>query len=92
MPTDMSSMDGCSVGAGDRDRSRKLDGLEKIDYRCHCASSYFVLMIRFVYYTAIFATHTIYIYYIYIATHTTIYIGSKNRCIIHKSYHKHEVG
>ena len=27
-PTDMSSMDGCSVGAGDRDR-RKLDGLEK---------------------------------------------------------------
>ena len=25
----MSSMDGCSVGAGDRDRSRKLDGLEK---------------------------------------------------------------
>ena len=30
MPTDMSSMGGCSVGAGDRDRSRKLDGLEKI--------------------------------------------------------------
>ena len=28
--TDMSGMDGCSVGAGDRDRSRKLDGLEKI--------------------------------------------------------------
>ena len=26
----MSGMDGCSVGAGDRDRSRKLDGLEKI--------------------------------------------------------------
>jgi len=30
VPTDMSSMGSCSVGAGDRDRSRKLDGLEKI--------------------------------------------------------------
>jgi hypothetical protein len=26
----MSGMDGCSVGAGDRDGSGKLDGLEKI--------------------------------------------------------------
>jgi hypothetical protein len=28
--TDMSGMDGCSVGAGDRDEIKKLDGLEKI--------------------------------------------------------------
>ena len=28
--TDMSGMDSCSVGAGDRDGSGKLDGLEKI--------------------------------------------------------------